>query len=193
MGKKAPITCQSTRVDLVIRKNKSIPLDLIKSYCESECLRYAFIEHKGDIAVDTGEVEGTHYHLVLEYREGKIAFSTRLNTICKWFHFENTNGLEIDRIGSLSKCLQYLIHKNNSEKTQHDIKEVIYNYEPNEFKILMETKEEQSITYELLFKGCCECSYKYELVKFFSPNVYRTWRMVILDMWEDLHSESKKR
>lgn len=193
MGKKAPITCQSTRVDLVIRKNKEIPIEKIKAYCESECIRYAFIEHKGDTSSDTGEVEGVHYHLVLEYREGKVAFSTRLNTICKWFGFDNSNGLQIDKIGSLSKCLQYLIHKNNAEKTPHKVEEIIHNYDPNEFKIYMETKEEQSITYELLFKGCAECSYKFELVKFFSPSVYRTWRMVILDMWEELHTTAKAR
>lgn len=191
MGLKASITCQSTRVDLVIRKNKEIPIDKIKAYCEQYCLQYAFIEHKGDISVDTGEVEGVHYHLVLQYREGKVAFSTRLNQICEWFGFDNTNGLQIDRIGSLTRCLQYLVHKNNAEKTPHDEKEIVHNYPIEEFKILMEMKEDQSVTYELLYKGCMECDYKYELVKFFSPNVYRAWRMVILDMWDELHKLTK--
>lgn len=186
---KAKITCQSVNVDLVIRKNKPIDKKLIKAYCEEYCVKYAFIEHKGDISVDTGEVEGIHYHLVLKYAKSKVAFSTRLNEIIKWFHFDNDIGIEIDEIKSLTKCLQYLIHKNNEEKTPHKVEEIIHNYDTNEFSILMSVHEDQCVTYEWLFMGCTECNYKYELVKFFSPNIYRGWRNVILDMWEEIHAK----
>lgn len=187
-SKKAPITCQSVNCDIVIRKNKEISKDKIKSFLEQECIQYAFIEHKGDIAVDTGLVEGVHYHIVCKYKVGKIPFSTRLNTIMSYFGFDNDHGIQIDKIGSLSACLQYLIHKNNIEKTPHKIDEIIHNYDENEFKILMETENDQCVSYDWLFKGCMECNYKFELVKYFSPSIYRTWRSVILDMWDELHS-----
>lgn len=186
MSRRASLTCQSVNVDLVIRKNIKIPLSKIKAYCEEYCSQYAFIEHEHDTTPE-GVVEGCHYHLVLKYRESKVAFSTRLNEICKWFDFPNSNGIEIDKIGSLCKCLQYLVHKNNEEKTPHEESDIVHNYDPNEFRILMDSKEDQSVTYDWLYKGCMECNYKYELIKFFSPSVYRTWRMVILDMWEELH------
>ena len=60
---KKPLTCQSCKVDIVIRKNKEIPLSKIKEYCIQNFSRYAFIEHKGDIKPSTGEVEGVHYHI----------------------------------------------------------------------------------------------------------------------------------
>lgn len=191
MGKKAPLTCQSINADIVIRKNIDISKAKIEAYCKEYCLQYAFIEHKGDIQPTTGEVEGTHYHLVLKYSEGKVAFSTRLNQIVQWFGFKDALGIEIDKIGSLGKCLQYLIHKNNQEKTPHDISEIVHNYDANEFAILMSEVNDQCVTYDWLYQGCMECDYKYQLIKFFSPNVYRAWRNVILDMWEDIHKLSR--
>ena len=44
MSAKKPLTCQSRKVDIVIRKNKSIPIEKIKAYCQKEFERYAFIE-----------------------------------------------------------------------------------------------------------------------------------------------------
>lgn len=186
MSRSTSLTCQSVNVDLVIRKNKKIPIDKIKAYCEQYCSKYAFIEHEKDITSE-GIIEGTHYHLVLKYKASKVAFSTRLNEICNWFDFDNANGIQIDKILSLSKCLQYLIHKNNKEKTPHDIKDIIHNYDENEFNILMNSELEQVITFDLLFSIINNSSNIIEVIKELGIGNYRTWRNVVWDIWNELH------
>ena len=67
MRSKAQITSQSCHWWITIRKNIELSKDKIKQWCEYTTLgeMYAFIEHKGDISVESGEVEGVHYHIVL--------------------------------------------------------------------------------------------------------------------------------
>ena len=106
---KAPLTCQSTKACIVIRKNMSIPKSRIEEYCKTYFKWYAFIEHKGDIEPTTGIVEGTHYHIVGDYLTQRVRFSTRLEEIVKFFRFDNNNGIEIDKYQSMILSVQYLI------------------------------------------------------------------------------------
>ena len=187
MSRSTSLTCQSVNVDLVIRKNKQISLDKIKAYCEKYCLKYAFIEHKGDIEPTTGEVEGVHYHLVLKYSASKVAFSTRLNEICDFFGFENSFGIQIDKIVSLERCLQYLIHKNNPEKTPHNKADIIHNFEQSEFDILMESSQGETITFDRLYSTILEANNIIEVIRSLGIGNYRTWRNVIWDIYNEIH------
>lgn len=186
MSRSTTLTCQSVNVDLVIRKNKKISLDKIKAYCEHYCSKYAFIEHEHDITPE-GVVEGVHYHLVLKYSASKVAFSTRLNEICNFFGFENANGIQIDKLISLTKALQYLIHKNNKEKTPHNITDIVHNYEQSDFDILMNSELEQVITFDLLYSIIIHSNNIIEVIKELGIGNYRTWRNVVWDIWNELH------
>ena len=61
---KYPLTTQTSKLFVVIRKNKEISLDLLKSYCEEYFEQYAFIKHENDIDALTGYVIPVHYHIV---------------------------------------------------------------------------------------------------------------------------------
>lgn len=187
MSRSTSLTCQSTKACIVIRKGKSIPMDKIKSYCDTYFEKYAFIEHKGDIKPDTGEIESVHYHIVGNFKASKVAFSTRLNTICDYFKFDNANGIEIEMYKSLECSIQYLTHKNQPEKTPHDIKDIITNIEESEFKLLYESDNGMVITFDTLYLTCIESKNIIEVIKSLGIGVYKSWRNVIWDIWNELH------
>lgn len=138
--KKAQLTSQSHHWFITIRKNVDLSISKIKQWCELHSLgdMYAFIEHKGDISCDTGLVEGTHYHIVLN-TEKKVRKSQLLNDIVKQFDFDNPFGIELDIYQSFEGCLQYLTHQNVKEKTQHDKSEIVHNIDKDTFLAIMET------------------------------------------------------
>lgn len=189
-GKK-PLTCQSRKVDIVIRKNKDIPLSKIKEYCQEYFEKWAFIEHKGDIQPSTGEVEGVHYHIVGDYRDSKVAFSTRLNQIADFFRFDNTNGIQIDMYRTFEGALQYLTHKNQTDKTPHKKEEIQHNLSKEDFDIFYNADIGSVITYELLYLACIQSKNIIEVIKSIGIGNYRTWRAVIWDIWNCLNGSSE--
>lgn len=128
---------KATKITLVIRKNTHLKESDINSFCEEFLSRYAWIEHLNDISTETLQVEGVHYHIV-----GTLKNRTRLGTILsrvvKHFNFDNPFGIEIATANSIEGCYQYLIHKNDKDKTPHDISECHTNIPAEEFQTLME-------------------------------------------------------
>jgi len=190
MSSKKPLTCQSTKVDIVIRKNIEIPLSKIKAYCVENFERYAFIEHKGDIKPETGEVEGTHYHICGDMFGSKIPFSTRLNNLAKFFGFADLNGIQIDQYRTFEGALQYLTHKNAPEKTPHKIEEIVTNLSEADFKIFYEADIGSVITFDLLYVACVNATNIVEVIKELGIGNYRVWRSVIWDIWNTLKESS---
>lgn len=84
------------------------------------------------------EVEGIHYHIVGSLRE-RTRVGTLLNRLTAFIGFDNNFGIEIQSANCIEGCYQYLIHKNDSDKTPHDISEVITNIPQQEFITLMTT------------------------------------------------------
>lgn len=88
-------------------------------------IEYSYILHNAD-----DDDKNLHYHLVL-YFKGQVK---RYNTIFNIFegaHIEQTNKARYYR------CIQYLIHKNNPEKQQYTLDEVITNIETSLFNDIM--------------------------------------------------------
>lgn len=185
MSRSCDLSCQSKRVCLVIRKNIVLPIEKIKDYCELYCEKYAFIEHKQDIDSLSGEVIPPHYHLVMIYSASKVAFSTRLNDLCKYFGFENPFGIQIEKMISLESSIQYLLHKNDKMKTPHKKDEIISNYVDSELELLLESTSGNVITFDTLFKAVMSARRKSDIIKeiglgYFSHN----WRAIEW-LWED--------
>ena len=106
-NKKIPLTCQTRKLFIVIRKNKQYKKETIQEFCETYFDWYAFIEHKEDVEPITGLVEGCHYHIVCNVKEKGTPKSTHLNNIQKWFKMDNQNGIEIDQTANKVLAIQY--------------------------------------------------------------------------------------
>lgn len=183
--KKASLTCQSKKVCIVIRKGKEISIDKIKSYCETCFSRYAFIEHKNHLDLN-GNVIPVHYHIVGDFFDSKVAFSTRLNTICAVFGFENADGVEIDKYDSLERSIQYLTHKNQPEKTQMNKEDIITNIEKQEFELLYTSENGEIMTFDRLFALCYENLNIIGVIQAIGIGQYKVWRNVIWDIFNNI-------
>lgn len=191
MSRKTPLTSQTRKVCIVIRKGISIPLAKIKEYCNNEFERYAFIEHKGDIKPDTGEVESCHYHIVGDFIGSKVALSTRLNTLAKFFKFDNLNGIEIEQYRTFEGALQYLTHKNQPTKTPHDKKDIIHNLSDSDFNIFYEANVGEVITAELVITICSNCNNIVDVIKEIGFATYCRYRSAIWDIWNCLNGKEE--
>lgn len=189
MSRRKPLTCQSRKVCLVIRKGVEIKKEKIKEFCIEHFERYAFIEHKHDISPETGEIIPVHYHIVGDYKTAKTPFSTRLNDIVTFFRFDNANGIEIDQYNSFEGSLQYLTHKNQSEKTKHNESEIIHNLSEADFKILYNADIGNVVTFDLLYSVVFSANNIIDIIREIGIGNYRTWRAVIWDIWRTLQND----
>lgn len=154
--------------------------ELLKNYCETFCKRYTYIKHEGDVNLENA-VEDTHYHCVLEFKENQ-RMSTRLNCLCDYFGFENAFGIDIDRIKSNVKCIQYLTHQNDKVKTQHSADEIICNYDREELRLILESEQDDVTTFDYLISVLMEETNILGVIQRLGLNQYKTYRNVIWDM-----------
>lgn len=191
MSRRKPLTCQSTHVCIVIRKDKELSITKLEEFCKTYFERYAFIEHRNDKDFDTGAIIPVHYHIVGDYKTKQVRFSTRLNEICTYFRFDNANGIEIDQYNTFENCLQYLTHKNQSEKTPHDKSEIHHNLDNTDFDILYNADVGNVVTFDMLFNSVMQANNIIEVIKSVGLNNYRTWRNVIWDMWRTINEDNQ--
>lgn len=175
---------KTQKLNIVIRKNKSIDKGLLQRFCEERYNVYAFIEHKGDISVITGEVESVHYHIVAKAK-AKQRISTILNDIQSFFGFENQFGIQVEPYKSLEGSLQYLIHRNDKDKTQHDISEVIHNFNKDEFVTLM-TTENDTLTIDRLIVLINQSDTMTQLFRSIGLGYAKMYLYVIKEIWKEL-------
>jgi len=179
------LTIRTKYVNIVIRKLE-YPLnfdDKLREFVLNECSTYSYICHDKDIN-GYGEIENRHYHLVLVYKEVK-RLSTHLNYLCDFFGFRNNNGIEISKTTSETCSIQYLLHKNNPEKTQHKIDEIISSYPRGELQSIIDSETDDSVTYDYIMKLIRECPTRLYLIQSLGINRYKNYRSVILDMLEE--------
>ena len=184
----ANLLCRTKYVNVVFRL-LGYPNDFVKKlheYIESNCSRYSYIEHSADIN-GYGELEGKHYHCVLVFKTAK-RLSTYLNEFCDLFLLPNANGIEIDKLVSEVKSIQYLIHKNNPEKTQHNPSEIVTNIPQQELNTILDSEDDSCVTFEYIMKLIRDMGKypnKMYLIKCLGLHTYKTYRPVILDILDE--------
>jgi len=185
-NKKIPLTSQVRDLFIVIRKNKVLPKKVMTEYCESMFDKYAFIEHKNDIEPITGLVEGCHYHIWAHVRDKGVAKSTHINAILKAFKFDTDDGICIEQIANKVLAMQYLIHKNNPEKTQHEVKDVVSNIDKDELNLMFTSDTGEVVSFDLIYTLCRVSTSICQIIKALGINVYRQYRNVVLDIYNDV-------
>lgn len=192
MSRKCSLTTQTGKLFIVIRKTPnvmaSINDDKILSYCKTFGKEYAFIKHEGDIEPVTGEVESKHYHIVMKAQNGDKRLSTHLNDIVSYFGFDTPDGICIEKYDSLEGSLQYLIHKNNPEKTQHKVDEIITNIDKGDLNTYLTVDlQTNEINFDRVYSVCLESSNIVEVIRTLGIVNYQRYRATIWDIWNSLH------
>lgn len=188
--KNTNLTSQSSHWWITIRKNIDLGNDKVKLWCESMAQgeMYAFIEHKGDISADTGEVEGTHYHIALNLPK-RTTKSAIINNIVNYFGFDNPFGIRVDIYISFEGCCQYLTHQNESKKTQHDKSEVVHNIELDTFNAIMTTELNTELTATTLQALILESKTPMDLAVKIGLGTFQHYHNTIKMFWRYLKNE----
>lgn len=181
---KYPLTTQTTHLFIVIRKNKKLPLSTLEDYCKQYFEEWSFIEHKEDLEPITQVVEGCHYHIIGKARKQRTPLSTHLNDLVRFFRFDNANGIEIDKYEDYVKGIQYLIHKNNPEKTPHIFEDVHSNIEQQELMLIMKSDTGDVISFDYIYSVCSTSKNIVEVIRSVGFKLYCKYRSGILDIWE---------
>lgn len=140
---------------------------------------YALIVHDKDIKED-GTPKGKHLHLVLQASKG-ASFNTWLERLRLLFAVE-IEAVSIQQMANLTGCLRYLIHKDDANKHQYAIEEIITN-----------SKETLNANFEyekkLTTKDLLEIYTEEELIERV-PNPAQYLR--IRDTWNHLHAHKRE-
>ena len=179
------MTTQTGKLFVVIRKNKAIDHEKIKSFCETYGKEYAFIEHTKDVDPLTGAIIPVHYHIVLNAKDNRARLSTHLNNISSFFGFKDNNGIEVDKYRSYESALQYLIHKNDKQKTPHDISEINTNIDKDELTTYL-TLDTFTMSFELVFSVCQRSRNIIDVIRSLGLSNYQRYRQTIWDIWNEL-------
>lgn len=177
----ADLQKQSKQFCCVIRKNRHIDDKKLTEFCSKVAIQWAYIVHKGDISVESGEVEGEHQHLVLLLPK-RLRGYTLLNQITTFFNFDNNYGIEVDIMQSLEGSIQYLTHKNDKDKTPHDFSEIRHNFNEGELKTLYEC-ENNSLTFDRIYNIIKEANDIVEVIRSVGFMRYNQYRNTIRDIY----------
>jgi len=120
---------------------------------------YAFILHDKDIN-ENGELKKPHFHIVLDYSDGKEKICSRIEKVLK----VNNNSVRVKYIQNPIKMVRYLTHRDSKDKYKYDDSEVITNDNNKYCDLLVLKNDLKETTDELLqrfcndimaFKVCC--------------------------------------
>lgn len=103
--------------DTVLTYDEQYLKDFFAQYSDDN-IEYAYILHKDD-KNEKGETEQPHYHICIRGKNGTTLKFNRLKNVFPVGKIEQGRTWEY--------MLQYLLHKNAPEKTQHEVSEIITN------------------------------------------------------------------
>lgn len=187
----ATLDTKTRDCDIVIRK-KSYPKDFentLVNYLKQNTIEYSYIIHSNDTN-ELGELEDLHYHIVCTFRgtkrssggyEGK-RLATYLNEIVN-LGFDNPFGIQIDKLGNKSLALQYLIHKNQLEKTPHSIDEIKTSIPREELETIINC-DVNLYTLDYYANLVLNFDDFFKMVLTLPKDVYKRDRNIILDFWK---------
>lgn len=146
--------------------------------------RYAFIIHNRDKKED-GNIKTMHIHLavIMPYR---IRKSTLLNELSFALQVPK-ECISIEECRRFTQLIQYLVHKNQPEKTQYSIAEIVSNYDKGELTLLFNSEEEQRLTPQELIEKVIKYSKKSQLLIDIGLDNYKRYVHVINSIWNDYH------
>lgn len=181
MSRFKPLSCQTTKHFVVIRKNRQYPIETIQDFLNQYYVKWALIVHEKDRDPITHDIIPIHYHYVGIGNKSKTPMSTYLNALSKHLKSDN-NGIEFDSYRTLEGALQYLIHKNNKEKTPHKISDIMYSgWTEDELKTAI-TSDTTGIDLDRIIFVCQNSSNIVEVIREIGFSYYAKYRNVIIDI-----------
>lgn len=161
------------------RDPKSILQNLVQDYVSQVSTQYGGIVHDRDFR-DDGSHKTVHIHLVFTLSK-RTRKSTIINRLASYAEVNNF-AVSLDSYTSFEGSFQYLIHKNDPNKYQYPIEDVVTNLEEGEVDLVMDTKA-ASLDLNTL-KARCLCSDDLvDIIEFVGLSTYQHYRATIMDIF----------
>lgn len=185
----ASLTTRTYKINAIISlKDKSLfnikqaILVELKEWCNINCDNYAFILHHKD-TLDNGELKTPHIHLVCNLLDKRLRLSTTLNNLANTLKVPNL-AISIDKYQSFEGSIQYLVHKNNDDKYQYSIKDIISNINDSELDVYLNSVND-NISLETLIAIVKRSQRITDVMRDIGLGNYRVYRNVIWDIWSE--------
>lgn len=147
----------------------------------SNCYQYASIIHDKDIDND-GVLKIKHLHLVFECPK-RHRLSFYLNRLSEYFDIPKEL-ISIQVSNSFDGDIQYLIHKNNVDKYQYDVKDIMSNM-GRDLDIRLMTEIHKEITAEYIFDIVKNSKTKTNIILKLGLGNYHLFAKVVDDFCRD--------
>lgn len=183
----ATLTTQTGKINVVISlkgvQDFNIYLERLKRYCEEQTQLYAYILHNKDV-LENGEIKTPHIHLVAILKNNRQRLSTTLGNIGVALEL-SVLAISIDKMSDIVGSLQYLIHKNNTEKYQYEEKKIHTNISSGELATYM-ASDSKSMSIEYLVDVVSKHRSKIEIMRTIGLSYYHLYRNTINDIYKEV-------
>lgn len=182
----ATLTTRTAKINVVLSlKGYDIKktLDRLKEFCVAYMQVYAFILHDRDI-LENGESKTPHIHLIGLMNNNRQRLGTILTEICESCELEPF-AITIDKMSDIVGSIQYLIHKNNAEKYQYDVGEIITNLSESELMTYLNS-DSKSISIEYLVSVIEKNRSRIDIMREIGLTYYHLYRNTINDIYREI-------
>ena len=173
-------------IDSIDKLNSKVISDNdIKSYCDNnDCIvYYAFIKHIDDIN-ELGALEVPHYHLFIKLRD-KYSKTTIINDIAKVLMCNKSLISTRKFVQSMSACIRYLVHADNPEKKEYDIKDITTNDWNETLSLMSKGVSSYDLDIDYLIDLVRSSRSLTQVYKTLGMRNTRTYRAIISDLWKE--------
>lgn len=182
---KCALSSQKKSVAIVVSLNAEDYANYVESaeslrdYLAANCSLWAFIKHDLDVQVD-GSFKTPHVHIVATGLHRK-RLSTWISDISKVMQV-GVFAVNVEPLSSFEAQFQYLIHKNNPEKHQYDISEVVTNIPSDQYDLYLDASR-APLDFDEIVRLCESTDDLIDIIEYLGITSWLTYHRVVKDIW----------
>lgn len=187
----ANLSSITTKFNFIINYPNDVNVDIInllKVFCENNTSEYYFILHDKDIDANA-ELKTKHIHLlfIVNKRARLLTMIKRLSqNIFNSDDLKYLNLFTVDIWREHDLGIQYLVHKNDSDKYQYDVKSV-YTNDKEYLKTVLEFQIERALDIDKLIQLCYENDSILDVFRLIGLNNSRNYLNLIREIYARIH------
>lgn len=183
------LSTKTKKINVVISlkeaEQPSAFLSRLQAHMQVEAEQYAMILHDRDMK-DDGTFKTPHIHLVADMKSAK-RLSTFLGEIATLLDL-NPLAVSIEKYVSFEAALQYLIHKNDTDKYQYSEERIIHNIEKDNFRLYMDCDTKRD-DYGKIIDACYACDTLKDVISMLGLQFFTRYHRAVSITWDCVKTE----
>jgi hypothetical protein len=170
-------------------------LDTFKAFLNGECDSYAYILHSLDVELDEGGMPVVREDGSLSLKTPHFHFVCVLNSVTRVSTFikrvADATGLSplaitASKCSSVESSVQYLIHKNDPEKHQYPVSDIVRKWDDSEFDLIMASVASE-VSFDYFWRIVVSSQSIADVVKAVGISRYHAYRATLIDLFRCAH------